>query len=157
VRVLLTGISGTGKSTLVRELRRRGRIAYDADDGFNEPRENGRWDWRVDLVDALLTRHAGDTLFFAGCSIEQVRLPFDFRVLLTAPESVILERLRTRGGNAYGREPAELGQILADLAEVEPLLRRSADVVLDTTAPLLELTDRLLERVAAFEAATRPD
>ena len=43
MRVLLTGMSGSGKSTLVQELRRRGYAAYDADDdGFSEPRADGR-------------------------------------------------------------------------------------------------------------------
>ena len=43
VRVLVTGMSGVGKSTLVRELRRRTFTAYDADDdGFSEPRGDGR-------------------------------------------------------------------------------------------------------------------
>ena len=38
VRVLLTGVSGTGKSSLVKELRRRGYVPYDADDdGFTHP------------------------------------------------------------------------------------------------------------------------
>jgi dephospho-CoA kinase len=38
MRVLLTGMSATGKSALVRELQRRGYTAYDADDhGFSEP------------------------------------------------------------------------------------------------------------------------
>jgi serine kinase of HPr protein (carbohydrate metabolism regulator) len=70
VRVLLTGMSGVGKSSLVRELRRRGHLAYDADDdGFSEPRADDR-------------------------------------------------------------------QVLADVAEVEPLLRGSADLVLTTTEPL---------------------
>jgi dephospho-CoA kinase len=42
VRILLTGMSGVGKSTLVAELRRRGHAAHDADDGFSEPRADGR-------------------------------------------------------------------------------------------------------------------
>jgi len=62
--------------------------------------------------------------FFAGCSEEQAALPFDYRVLLTAPVAVLLERLRTRTGNRYGQSPAEEAQVLADLAEVEPLLSR---------------------------------
>ena len=53
MRVLLTGMSGTGKSALVQELRRRGYGAYDADDGFSEPRADGRWGWRTDLVVCL--------------------------------------------------------------------------------------------------------
>ena len=146
MRVLLTGMSGSGKSTLVRELRRRGYAAYDADDDhFSEPRADGRWGWRVDAVASLLAQVPdGDLLFFAGCSEEQIEMPFDYRVLLTVPEDQIVMRLRTRTSNAYGREPAELGQVLADLAHVEPLLRRSADVVLSTTAPVAEVADRLL-------------
>ena len=87
-------------------------------------------------------------MFFAGCSEEQAALPFDYRVLLTAPAPVLVERLRTRTGNAYGRDGAELSQVLADLAEVEPLLRRSADLVLDTTTPTPQVADALLARLS---------
>jgi hypothetical protein len=80
MRVLVTGMSGTGKSALVHELRRRGYAAYDADeDGFSEPRARGRWRWRAELVAELLAP-PDRLLFFAGCSEEQVELPFDYRV-----------------------------------------------------------------------------
>jgi dephospho-CoA kinase len=149
MRVLLTGMSGTGKSTLVRELQRRGYAAHDADDGFAEPRADGRWGWRADEVAGLLADAPDRLLFFAGCSEEQAPLPFDYRVLLTAPRSVLVQRLRTRTGNAYGRDDSELRQVLADLVEVEPLLRRSADLVLTTTAPPAEIADVLLRRIEA--------
>jgi broad-specificity NMP kinase len=155
VWVLLTGMSGTGKSALVHELRRRGYTAYDADeDGFSEPRADGRWGWRADRVAGLLAQASGGLAFFAGCSEEQAELPFDLRVLLTVPRPVLVERLRTRGGNSYGRGDAELSQVLTDLDEVEPLLRRSAHAVLTTTAPTAEVADALLGRVAELRRAT---
>jgi AAA domain-containing protein len=149
MRVLLTGMSGAGKSTVVQELRRRGYTAYDADDhGFSEPRQDGRWGWRSDAVASLLAHSPDrDLLFFAGCSEEQIEMPFDHRVLLTAPEDEIVMRLGTRTSNAYGRKPSERRQVLAHLADVEPLLRRSADLVLSTTAPVGEVADRLLAYV----------
>ena len=148
-------MSGSGKSTLVQELRRRGYAAYDADDdGFSEQRGEGRWGWRADAVASLLARIPdGDLLFFAGCSEEQIEMPFDYRVVLTVPEDEIVMRLRTRTSNAYGRQPAERRQVVADLAHIEPLLRRSADLVLSTTAPVAEVADRLLAHVGNRAAA----
>jgi dephospho-CoA kinase len=144
VRILLTGMSGTGKSTLVGELRRRGLTAYDADeDGFSEPRVDGRWGWHRARVAELLADPA-ELIFFAGCSEEQAELPFDVRVVLTAPAELISERLEARTGNAYGRSARERAQVFTDLAEIEPLLRRSADLVLETTVGPPALADALL-------------
>jgi hypothetical protein len=137
----------------VHELRRRGHAAHDADEGFTEPRADGRWGWRADLVAELLAQAPDRLVFFAGCSEEQAGLPFDYRVLLTAPRSVLVQRLRTRRGNSYCRGDAELAQVLADLDQVEPLLRRSADLVLVTTAPTAEIADRLLRRIGELSSA----
>jgi len=155
MRVLITGMSGVGKSTLVRELRRRGLTAYDADDdGFSEPRADGRWGWRVKRVADVLKQGeaAPDLVFFAGCSEEQVALPFDYRVLLTAPTEVLVQRLLARTTNGYGRSAEQRAQVLADLDDVEPRLRRSADLVLVTTEPTPRIADALLGHVLATPA-----
>jgi hypothetical protein len=155
MRVLLTGMSGAGKSALVAELRRRGHTAYDADDdGFSEPRGEGRWGWRADRVAALLAGHADGLLFFAGASEEQADLPFDYRVLLTAPRTVLVDRLATRTSNAYGRGAVERAQVLDDLDAVEPLMRRSADLVLTTTEPVAQVADRLLAALGQASGST---
>ena len=148
-------MSGVGKSTLVRELRRRAFRAYDADDdGFGEPRGDGRWGWRVERVADVLEQGeaSSDLVFFAGCSEEQATLPFDYRVLLTAPAEILMQRLMARTTNAYGRSEQQRAQVLADLAEVEPLLRRSADLILVTTEPAPLVADALLSHVLARPA-----
>ena len=155
MRVLVTGVSSVGKSTLVRELRRRTFRAYDADDdGFSEPRANGRWGWQVERVADVLKQGEAvlDLMFFAGCSEEQITLPFDYRVLLTAPAEILVQRLMTRTTSGYGRSAEQRAQVLADLAAVEPLLRRSADLIIVTTQPTPLIADALLSHVLATPA-----
>jgi hypothetical protein len=74
-------------------------------------------------------------------------------VLLTAPEAVLVSRLSARTNNPYGQTSAELAQVLGDRAEIEPLLRRSADLVLPSTAPPAELADAVLASIAERDAS----
>jgi dephospho-CoA kinase len=149
MRVLLTGVSGTGKSSLVGELRKRGYHAFDADDdGLTQPRPDGAWEWRVDLVRALFDQHDDNLLFFAGCSDEQAQFEFDFKVLLSAPVDVLLERLRTRSTNSFGKSQDERDRVLDDIAWVVPLLRDAADLVVETTATVSKVADIVVEAVA---------
>lgn len=146
-------MSGTGKSSVVRELRRRGFIAYDADDGgYAEPDADGVWRWRTSKVSELLARSDDEPLFFAGCDEEQTRFRWDLKILLTAPEQVIVERLASRGTNSYGKSVDERERVLADLRVVEPLLRRSADVVIETTQPLAHVADSVLLAATGVES-----
>ncbi len=74
-RVLLTGMSGVGKSSVVRELVARGYKAVDTDDGWCEPLPDGRQQWREDAVQELLSTEDVDVLFVAGCEENQVQVP----------------------------------------------------------------------------------
>jgi shikimate kinase len=155
-RVLLTGMSGTGKSSVVRALAARGYKAVDTDDGWCEPLPDGRQQWRADAIAALLATEDADVLFVAGCEENQARFrsDFDHVILLSAPAGVLLDRLATRTTNPFGKAPAELSRILADLAEVEPVLRRVADHEVGTTMPLTDVVDTVLRLVG--ERPTRP-
>jgi len=154
--VLVTGMSGTGKSASLAELARRGHRVVDTDYGGYADERDGEQLWREDRVAALLDAHHGGTLFVGGCVANQGRFypRFDAIVLLTAPAEVVLERVAGRDSNPFGKRDEERERILADLAEVEPLLRAGATDEIDTRAPLADVVDEL-ERVASRRARTR--
>jgi dephospho-CoA kinase len=153
--VLVTGMSGTGKSAAMAELGRRGHHVVDTDHGGwiqHVPSTDGREAeplWREQLIDALLDDHRDGTLFIAGCVANQGRFypRFDAVVLLSAPAEVVLDRVATRRTNDFGKTEAQRRWILEDLAAVEPLLRAGATAEIDTSAPLEEVVDAL-ERIA---------
>ena len=145
-RVLLTGMSGTGKSSVVRELVARGYKAVDTDDGLCELQPDGRQRWREDAVQELLDTEDADILFVAGCEENQVTFhpQFDQIVLLSAPLETLVERLETRTSNPFGKAPDERARFLDDVGTVEPLLRRVADHEVRTTAPLEDVVETIL-------------
>ncbi len=153
-RLLLTGMSGTGKSTLVAELSSRGYKAVDTDYGFSERGPGGDWVWREDLIEQLLTTEDADVLFVSGCATNQGKFypQFDLVVLLTAPAEVILERLANRTTNPYGKTPEERAEVLANLRTVEPLLRRGAGLEVDTRVELEGVLGLLQKTVTALTA-----
>jgi dephospho-CoA kinase len=148
-RVLLTGMSGTGKSSVVEELVARGYKAIDTDDGFCDVQPDGRPRWREDAIEELLSAEDGDVLFVAGCDESQARFhpQFDHIVLLSAPLETMVERLQTRTNNRYGTSPVEFSRFLEDVEAVEPLLRRAADHEVRTTVPLDEVVATILRLV----------
>ena len=148
-RVLLTGMSATGKSSVVRELVARGYKAVDTDDGWCEPLPDGRQQWREDAVRDLLVIEDAEVLFVAGCEENQVAFHqrFDQIILLSAPIETVLERLSTRTTNPFGKSAEERQRVLDDTAAVEPLLRGVADHEVVTTAPLDEVVTTVLRLV----------
>ena len=144
--MLLTGMSGTGKSSVIESLAARGYKAVDTDHGWCEPLPEGRQQWREDAVERLLATEDADVLFVAGCEENQVRFHsrFDVIILLSAPAEVLAGRLASRAGNPYGKTPGELRRVFDDLRAVEPLLRKAADYEVKTTMPLNEVVTAVL-------------
>ena len=69
---------------------------------------------------------------------------FDHIVLLSAPSEVLVERLRTRTSNPYGRDPAQIAETLEYLETVEPLLREAATLEVVTTVPVGQVADMVV-------------
>ena len=133
-RVLLTGMSGTGKSTILDALRLRGHVTVDTDYGDWQPTQ-GAWD--APRMDKLLAAHT--ELVVAGTAENQGRFydRFQHVVLLSAPAEVLIQRVQGRANNPYGRTPEQQAEILGYVQTVEPLLRAGATLELDARAPVV--------------------
>jgi AAA domain len=130
MRVLVTGMSGTGKSSALAELARQGFEVVDTDEcGWSEwSDEDGGYVWREDRNAGLLARSRNVPLFVSGTVSNQGKFygDFDAVVLLSALADVLLGRIDERTTNPCGKRAAERELIVRHLAEVEPLLRAGA-------------------------------
>ena len=156
--VLVTGMSGTGKSVVLAELERRGHSVVDTDYGDWIDASGPEPLWREARIAELLDRHSDGMLFVAGCVANQARFypRFDAVVLLSAPKDVILERVAARTSNEFGKSNHEREQIVRDLEGTEPLLRAGSTNEIDTRVPLREVAYEL-ERIGDAEGGAAED
>lgn len=148
MRILITGMSGTGKSSALAELERRGFEVVDTDHGGWTvwSHDDDGYVWDEDRIAELLERDRTATLFVSGTVSNQGRFypRFDAVVLLHAPAAVLLERVAQRTTNDYGKSDAERALILRHLAEVEPLLRATCTHEIDAAQPLDVVVEKLV-------------
>jgi shikimate kinase len=139
-RVLLTGMSGAGKSTLLAAVARRGYTTIDTDyDGWELP--GALWD--EPRMSALLAEHT--TIAVSGTAQNQGRFydRFEHVIYLRVPLEMLLERVRVRTNNPYGKTAEHQADITRYVAEVEPLIRRTATLELDGLLTISVLADRV--------------
>jgi broad-specificity NMP kinase len=152
-RVLVTGMSGTGKSSALAELGRRGFRVVDTDlPGWSEWIEDeadpdgGGWFWREDRIAELLATEDERTLYVSGTVSNQGKFydRFDAIVLLSAPAEVILDRLDHRTTNEYCKRPVERDLIVSHVDWVEPRLRATCTHEIDASRSLDEVVGELI-------------
>jgi shikimate kinase len=133
-------MSGTGKTTVLNELRSRGHLAVDTDyGGWQLP--DGTWDQR--RMDKLLAENPN--LVVSGTVENQGAFyyRFDHVVLLSAPIQVLLDRVQQRSNNPYGKSIEQQAEIRHYTRTVEPLLRKGSTIELDAQRHASELADAI--------------
>jgi hypothetical protein len=171
---LVTGNPESGKSTLAKELTRRGlsaidpdydsELSYWEDEAGNhvllddEPRapdrewlRSHRWVWSRSRLEELLVREDGP-VFVCGIAqnVDQVVDLFDAVFLIHIDETTQEARLVAHdAANPPGRSEAGRQEIRDGRATFEAQMRSLGAVVLDGTAPTPVVADELLAFVAA--------
>lgn len=168
MRCLITGVAGTGKSTLAKELRKRGYAAYDTEEGFSyyvDKRTGERcaypkspspqwyethervFDEKILLN--LFKKHADEPLFIATITANQAKFypEFDKLFLLTAPDDVITHRLGTRTNNYFGRNPLDLQRVIGRHQQFDDELTACGAIKIDATRSISQMADEILAQL----------
>lgn len=153
---LVEGVSTTGKTSVCRELQRRGEhavngdteLAYQGDPVTGEPTDVPAHEhhlWHVDRVEALVADRSRARTFLCGGSRNHGRFLglFDEVFVLTVDEATLEERLAARPADEFGSDPEE--------RELVRRLHRTHEDVpdgtrIDATRPLAEVVDEILRR-----------
>jgi hypothetical protein len=157
-KILITGMSGVGKSSAVEALRNRGYRCIDMDEpGWSYIDKDGHQHWNVERLSEELCADESGPVFVAGCAEEQSMFypQFSARVLLSAPLDVMEARIMARKNNCYGKDPNDMMTIISNLQCVEPMLRRSCTHEIVTTCPLVAVVEQI-ETITAEQGA-QPD
>ena len=165
-RFYVTGISGVGKSSLTKELRRRGVEAFDLDDtelcrwkhivsgeeAYYQTGIGSEWlkahEYICDCgeLEKMLTAYGDTPVFVAGLASNQNEFLhlFDTVFLLHCAEKTFLHRLNTREGNEFAKDRFEQEYILSWYKGFEEKLQRKGALPINTEAPLQDIADEVL-------------
>lgn len=165
---LVEGVSTSGKTSVCRELRRRGlhaingdrELAYQGDPTTGEPTDvPSHWHhlWRVDRVRELAADRRERFTFFCGGSrnVPAFLDVFDAVFVLEIDRETLERRLDQRPEDEFGARPAERELVLRLHLTREGT--PTSGIPIDATAPLRQVVDEILRHAEEVDcrAATR--
>ena len=173
--IYITGMSGSGKSSVLRDLDALGYETHGVDElGYADwvDRQTGeiipfpedeqsvsihdwykkhRWVLSVDRISQLKKQtDTDDKLVFLGGIAEgeeTVWQYFDKVFLLSIDELTIRERITNRQGNDFGKAPEEMAEILDTLSRYETKCQRLGAIQIDATRPLNVVVNEIIEKI----------
>lgn len=157
---LVEGLSGTGKTSVADELRRRGHdvvhgdreLAYQGDPSTGEPVDEASHDhhvWDVEKVRRLVSDRRADLTFFCGGSRNSARFIdlFDGVFVLEVDLATLMRRLDERAEADWGQGGPTARALIEHLHVTGEGVPREG-IPIDAARPLELVVDRILEHVA---------
>ncbi len=165
--VYITGIAGTGKSTVRAELDRRGYEAHEVDGEFAdffhtetgerstshtlaertpEWRKHHDWIFMEEPLKRLQQHSQNHLVFLCGMTYDERNYwnIFEKTFALVLNDETLEQRLRGRTGNAWGGSPHELAESLALNEAQNEEYRRLGATIIDAAQPLDDIVDEIL-------------
>ena len=157
---LIEGVSGTGKTSVCKELQRRGyyaingdtELAYQGDPETGEPTDgfaHERHIWHVDRVKALVDDQYEAVAFFCGGSRNFSNFVdlFDGVFILEVNLDTLNHRLDERSEDEWGGKQTEW-EFIARLHSTKEDIPKNG-ISIDATAPIAHVVDEIVRQSEA--------
>lgn len=157
---LVEGVSGTGKTSVCRELQRRGyhavngdtEFAYQGDPATGEPMDGSAHEhhiWHVAKLRALIASRDEALTFFCGGSRNWPTFIdlFDGVFVLDVDVDTLSARLDERPEDEWGGGPQER-ELVFRLHRTKEDIPKTG-IVIDATAPIARVVDEILRQSGA--------
>lgn len=166
--ILITGISGSGKTAVSSALCEKGYSSYDIDDipglftmfdkrtnlplvdqdnNNLEQVKNMSWICNVERLQHLMSEEKNDIAFYCGNAenISEIVPLFDKLILLKASDEVILHRLSSRTSNDFCKTTEIQEWILTSKDEWENNIKKMNAIVIDTNKDINQVVKEILK------------
>jgi gluconate kinase len=158
---LIEGVSGTSKTSVCKNLRRRGfqaingdtDLAYQGDPETGQPTDDvpSHWHhiWHVDRVRALVADQTERVTFFCGGSRNFTKFQnlFDEVFVLEIDLGTLNRRLDQRPEDEFGAQQSER-DLIVRLHQTKEDTPKNA-ILIDASAPLANVVDEILRKAKA--------
>lgn len=166
----ISGIAGSGKSEVCRELKSRRYLAFDTDNdglakwvnidtGYVHPKSSIKPAQRTEIflkthswnipkgeVEKLALSAKNRSVFLCGVASNEKELweLFDKVFELQIDEKILKHRLHNRTTNDWGKQPHELQQTINALHDISKLHRYTDRIFIDGAQPVNMVVDNIL-------------
>ncbi len=167
--ILITGVTGTGKSAICDELNKLGYKAFSIEDidglftmvhkKTGKPFKNydndnfekvKQADWICDKkkLQRLMNKNSDGIVFYCGTAsnLDDLRPLFDKMFLLKASQKILRERLSTRTSNDFGRTSEVQKWVFSWKTWWENHMKEKGVIVIDASRSLREIAENIIRR-----------
>lgn len=158
MKIYITGVSGSGKSSIARYLRDKGVFAVDIDDEFAQwvnknTKQPGDWnhersdEWysqhgwtcNIEKLKQLLSENENIVVVGAAVNQDEYLLFFDKIYFLDVPPETMIARMIERTDNPFGKNTVEQNRVILWQKSYGKEMREKGAISIDAEGTLEEI------------------